>query len=284
LRLPALDTRHSSREGTDGLKNGLAEFGIGLEKCLRQFSAKGEIMSPVTDFPNAGSDSGPRIAVIDDERRLREILELGLTHHGFAVRTAADGALGLTLVREWEPHAIVLDVMLPKVDGLTLLPMLRRVTEAPILMLSAKGELDDKLRGLSSGADDYLAKPFEMPELVARLRTALRRPALDHPDFLTFGDLTIDLRSHVVTRAGTALDLSAKEFALLVVLARHPRQVITREQLFDRVWGADSAVELATVERYVSYVRAKVDGNFTARLIHTVRGVGYTLRFEDEGT
>jgi DNA-binding response OmpR family regulator len=239
-------------------------------------------MRPVTDFPNAGNDSGPRIAVIDDERRLREILDLGLTHHGFAVRTAADGALGLTLVREWEPHAIVLDVMLPKVDGLTLVPMLRRITEAPILMLSAKGELDDKLRGLFSGADDYLAKPFDMPELVARLHTALRRPALDHPDFLTFGDLSIDLRSHVVTRAGTVLDLSAKEFALLVVLARHPRQIITREQLFDRVWGPDSAVELATVERYVSYVRTKVDGNFATRLIHTVRGVGYTLRFEDE--
>src|ERR1700679_2977547 len=101
-------------------------------------------------------ESRPRIAVIDDERRLREILELGLTHHGFAVRSAADGAAGMLLVREWEPHAIVLDVMLPKVDGIALLPMLRRITEAPILMLSAKGELDDKLRGLSGGADDYL--------------------------------------------------------------------------------------------------------------------------------
>jgi DNA-binding response OmpR family regulator len=229
------------------------------------------------------TESRPRIAVIDDERRLREILELGLAHQGFIVRSAADGAQGLTLVREWEPHAIVLDVMLPKVDGIALLPMLRRVTEVPILMLSAKGELDDKVRGLFSGADDYLAKPFEMAELVARLRTALRRPMLDHPDFLTFGDLSIDLGGHTVTRAGRPLDLSAKEYALLVVLARHPRQIMTREQLFERVWGLESDVELSTVDRYVSYVRAKVDGGFTARLIHTIRGVGYTLRLDNEG-
>jgi DNA-binding response OmpR family regulator len=227
--------------------------------------------------------SRPRIAVIDDERRLREILELGLTHHGFAVRSAADGAAGLVLVREWEPNAIVLDVMLPKVDGIALLPMLRRITEAPIVMLSAKGELDDKLRGLSGGADDYLAKPIDMPELVARLWTALRRPSLDRPEFLTFGDLTIDLGAHSATRAGRTLDLSGKEYALLVVLARHPRQVLTREQLFDQVWGSDSDVVLSTVDRYVSYVRAKVDGRTDTRLIHTVRGIGYTMRRDDEG-
>lgn len=228
-------------------------------------------------------ESRPRIAVIDDERRLREILELGLTHHGFAVRSAPDGAAGLLLVREWEPHAIVLDVMLPKVDGIALLPMLRRITEAPILMLSAKGELDDKVRGLSGGADDYLAKPFELAELVARLRAALRRPSLDQPDFLTFGDLTIDLRARSVTRAGRGLDLSGKEYALLVVLARHPRQVLTREQIFDHVWASDSDVVLSTVDRSVSYVRAKVDGRTDTRLIHTVRGLGYTMRRDSEG-
>lgn len=222
-----------------------------------------------------------RIAVIDDERRLREILELGLGHQGFAVRSAADGPQGLALVRAWEPHAIVLDVMLPKVDGIALLPMLRRLTEAPIVILSAKGELDDKVRGLFGGADDYLAKPFEMAELVARLRTALRRPMLDRPEYLTIADLTIDLRARTVTRAGRALDLSAKEYALLVVLARHPRQIFPREQLFERVWGSDSDVELSTVDRYVSYVRAKVDGGFAERLIRTIRGVGYTLRPED---
>lgn len=247
----------------------------------------------MTQTPAAQVDPGPRIgplvpvpqqtriAVIDDERRLREILELGLAHQGFDVRSAPDGAQGLALVREWEPHAIVLDVMLPKVDGIALLPMLRRLTEAPIVILSAKGELDDKLRGLLSGADDYLAKPFEMAELVARLHTALRRPMLDRPEFLTIGDLTIDLRAHTVNRGGRGLDLSAKEYGLLVVLARHPRQTFTREQLFDRVWGPDSDVELSTVDRYVSYVRAKVDGGFASRLIRTIRGVGYTLRPEE---
>jgi DNA-binding response OmpR family regulator len=222
--------------------------------------------------------SGPRVAVIDDEPRIREVLELSLSHKGYRVRSAADGQAALTLVSEWTPDVIVLDVMLPKIDGIALLPMLRRLTEAPIIMLSAKGELEDKVEGLSHGADDYVSKPFEMAELVARLEAALRRPRLDRPAVLRYADLEVELTTRTVKRAERRLDLSPLEYDLLVTLLRHPRQVFTRERLLDLVWGIDAEVGPGAVERYISYLRGKVDDGFPTGLIQTVRGVGYTLR------
>ncbi len=219
-----------------------------------------------------------KVAVVDDEPRIRELLELALGHHGFAVRSAADGQAALKLVREWEPDIVVLDVMLPKIDGIALLPLLRRITEAPIVMLSAKGEVDDKVQGLEHGADDYLSKPFEMSELLAHLDAKLRRPKLEHPSVLTFDGLWVDLEAHVAQRDGKTLDLSALEYQLLVTLLRRPRRVFTRDELLDLVWGPQADVTEAAVERYVSYLRAKVDDGFSKRLITTVRGVGYTLR------
>lgn len=144
----------------------------------------------------------PRLLVVDDERPIREMLELGLRSRGFEVRSAPDGPAALPLVREWKPEVILLDVMLPKIDGLSLLPQLRRLTEAPIVMLSAKGEVDDRVLGLDRGADDYIAKPFEMSELVARLRSALRRPRLEHVEVITYADVEVELQTRTVHRGG----------------------------------------------------------------------------------
>lgn len=227
------------------------------------------------------SPTHARVAVVDDERRIRELLELSLTHHGFEVRSAADGQAALALVREWSPDIIVLDVMMPKVDGITLLPMLRRITDAPVVMLSAKGEIDDKVEGLGHGADDYLSKPFEMPELIAHLEAKLRRPHIEHPETLHYDGLDVDLKTHQVRRDEQQLELSPLEYKLLTTLLRRPKRVFTREELIEIVWGDDSEVTDAAVERYISYLRAKVDDGFEKRLIQTVRGAGYTIR-EDE--
>jgi DNA-binding response OmpR family regulator len=222
--------------------------------------------------------AAPRIVVIDDERHLRELLELGLGEDGFEVRTAADGRTGLQLVRDFRPDAIVLDVMLPFVDGLELLPMLRRITEAPILMLSAKADTDDRISGLRRGADDYVSKPFEMSELVARLHSALRRPRLEQPSIVSYADLSIDLDRRDVKRGDRRIDLSAREYALLLTFVRNPERVFTRDQLLDLVWGTDRDVGPGAVETYVSYLRAKIDAGFDPKLIRTIRGAGYALR------
>jgi DNA-binding response OmpR family regulator len=224
------------------------------------------------------SHEAPRIAVIDDEPRIRELLELALGHGGYAVRSAADGAAGLALAREWSPDLIVLDVMMPKIDGMALLPMLRRVTDAPIVMLSAKGEVYDKVEGLAAGADDYLSKPFEISELLAHVDAKLRRPHLERRSLLQYEGLTIDLDQHVVERDGRRLDLSPLEYRLLVTLMRRPKRVYTRDELLDLVWGDEADVGTGAVERYISYLRAKVDDGFEKTLIATIRGAGYTLR------
>ena len=218
-----------------------------------------------------------RIAVIDDEPHIRDLLSLALGHRGYEVRCAADGAAGLALVREWSPDLIVLDVMMPKASGIELLPAFRRITEAPIVMLSARGEVDDKVEGLAHGADDYLSKPFEISELLARVEAKLRRPHMETRSTLAYEGLTVDLEQHVVERDGRRLDLSPLEYALLVTLLRRPRRVFTREELLDDVWG-DAEVGTGAVERYISYLRCKVDEGFDRPLIQTVRGAGYTLR------
>jgi DNA-binding response OmpR family regulator len=220
----------------------------------------------------------PRVLVVDDERHIRELLEIGLGGEGYDVRSAPDGQIGLQLCRDWNPDAIVLDVMLPKIDGIALLPMFRKLTEAPILMLSAKGDVTDKVTGLSRGADDYVAKPFELAELRARLETALRRPRLAAPQVLRYSDLEVNLETRQVTRAAKNISLSAREYDLLVALLRNPNRVFTRDQLLDQVWGTERFVGPGAVETYISYLRAKIDHGFQTRLIQTHRGAGYSLR------
>jgi DNA-binding response OmpR family regulator len=224
------------------------------------------------------SQTPARVLVVDDERHIRELLEIGLSDEGYEVRSAPDGQVGLQLVRDWNPDAIVLDVMLPKIDGIALLPMFRKLTEAPIVMLSAKSDVNDKVTGLSRGADDYVSKPFEMAELRARLETALRRPRLAQPQVLRYGDLEVNLETRVAIRGGKEIALSAREYDLLVTLLRNPHRVFSRDQLLDQVWGTERFVGPGAVETYISYLRAKIDQGFPTRLIQTHRGAGYSLR------
>ena len=219
-----------------------------------------------------------RVVVIDDERGIREMLEVGLAQAGFEVRSAADGADGLTAIRNWNPDCIVLDVMLPKIDGFALMPLLRRLTEVPIIMLTARGDVRDRIDGLNAGADDYLSKPFDLGELTARIHTALRRPMLKHVLHLRLADLEIDLEARSVHRGNRYIALSPREFDLLATLARRPKRVFTRDELLDRVWGVDRDVSPAIVETYISYLRTKVDRQSDLPLIQTVRGIGYVLR------
>ncbi len=223
----------------------------------------------------------PKVAIVDDERHVREMLELGLTREGYTVRSAADGAQALDLIGQWEPDIIILDVMLPKIDGFTLLPMLRKKTEAPIIMLTAKGDIPDKVVALDRGADDYLAKPFAFEELLARLGAALRRPKLATGAELRYDDLTVNVETREVLRGGRRIGLTPREFDLLVALIRVPRRVLTKEQLLEQVWGHDFEGEVGIVETYISYLHAKIDGGEQRRIIHTVRGVGYALREDD---
>jgi two-component system response regulator MprA len=219
-----------------------------------------------------------RILVVDDERAIRDVVEVALAQAGFQVRAAVDGADGLTAVRDWSPECILLDIMMPKIDGLTLLPLLRSLTEVPIIMLTARGDVRDRIDGLEAGADDYLAKPFDVAELVARVSTALRRPTLRRMNRLIFADLVVDLDERTVRRDGREIDLSTREFDLLATLIRRPKRVFTREELLDLVWGHDREVTLNTVETYVSYLRSKIDRDYGKKLLRTIRGVGYVLR------
>lgn len=216
-----------------------------------------------------------RVAVVDDEPAIRTLLERELSAFGFEVRGAQDGLAGLELIRLWAPDLILLDVMMPKIDGISILPRYRALTQAPILILSAKGGTDDKVLGLRTGADHYIAKPFEIPELVARMRSALRRPVLDKPEQLTCEDLTVDLRARSVRRGDRSIELTRREFDLLVTLAREPNRVFTKDQLISKVWGDETAVTTNAVEAYVSCLRNKIAAPDGRRLIATVRGVGY---------
>ena len=221
---------------------------------------------------------GARVLVVDDEVAIRELLEYGLGQAGFEVRSVKDGRTALEVVRTWTPEVIVLDVMLPEVDGFALLPALRRLTDVPIIMLSAKTETAEKVTGLSRGADDYLGKPFELEELIARLHSALRRPRLQQRETFRYADLVIDVSRHAVYRGKRRIDLSTREFDLLLTFVQHPERVFSRAQLLDLVWGVDRDVVPNTVETYVSYLRAKIDSGERVKLIQTLRGVGYVLR------
>jgi DNA-binding response OmpR family regulator len=220
----------------------------------------------------------PRVLVVDDERGLRELLEYGLEQAGFAVRSATEGSAAIQMLESWSPDVIVLDVMLPGRDGFTLLPEIRRLTTAPVVMLTARTEITEKLAGFSAGADDYVGKPFDLEELVARLRTLLRRPSIERTETFTYADLSIDTPSRTVYRGNRRIELSAREFDLLRVFAEHAEEVLTRSQLLDLVWGIDRDVIPNTVETYVSFLRAKLDSGERVKLIQTLRGAGYTLR------
>ena len=219
-----------------------------------------------------------RVAVVDDDRMVREMLELGLSREGYDVQSACDGVAAIDLVRRFDPEVIVLDIMMPKIDGISLLPKLREITQAPIVMLTAKGGTDDKVQSLTAGADDYLVKPFVFEELIARLQAKLRRPQLIEENVLRWRDLALNPQTRELVRGKEAVDLTQREFDLLSVFMREPRRVFSKDHLLEIVWGHDFEGGPNIVETYISYLRAKIDrpgerGSF----IRTVRGVGYGL-------
>jgi two-component system response regulator MprA len=219
-----------------------------------------------------------RVLVIEDEDRIRQFLQRGLTYENYRVDVAADGPTGLALARENPPDMVILDWMLPGMDGLEVCRRLRAAGPVPILMLTAKDAVGDRVAGLDAGADDYLVKPFAFDELLARMRALLRRAAPTSPEVLHFADLTLDTGTRQAFRAERPIELTAKEYELLELFMRHPRQVLTREVIFDRVWGYDFGGESNIIEVYVRYLRQKTEAANERRLVHTVRGVGYVLR------
>jgi two-component system response regulator MprA len=221
-----------------------------------------------------------RILVVDDDRAVREALERALDLEGYEVELAADGAEALAAVERREPDAIVLDVLMPNVDGLEVCRLLRRgKSRAPILMLTVRDELGDRVEGLDAGADDYLGKPFELEELLARIRALLRRAAPDtEAEILRFSDLSLDLGSLQAKRGKREFRLSVTEAAVLELFLRNPRQVLSRPLVFERIWGGHLGTESNTLDVYVGYLRRKTEAGGEPRLIHTVRGAGYTLR------
>jgi DNA-binding response OmpR family regulator len=219
---------------------------------------------------------GSKILVIDDERAMREMLAMGFQQHGYQVQAMTDGRGLEATISQWQPDAVVLDVMMPYADGFALLPVIRRNTQAPVIMLTARAELDDRLNGLDLGADDYVTKPFAFLELLGRLEACLRRPFISEPASLRYGDLSVNLKTRQVTRGGKRISLTNKEYTLLVTLLREPRRIFGKEELLKLVWGDDFDGEIGNVETYICYLRSKIDG--AAKLIHTVRGAGYTIR------
>ncbi|MCB8952034.1 MAG: response regulator transcription factor [Ardenticatenales bacterium] len=221
-----------------------------------------------------------RILVIEDEDRIRQFLQRGLTYEGYRVDAAADGRIGLELARDTPPDLVLLDIMLPGIDGFEVCRRLRAVSKVPILMLTAKESIEDRVTGLDAGADDYLTKPFSFDELLARVRALLRRAQPAKPQVYRFADLELDTGTRQGRRAGKTFDLTAKEYELLELFMRHPRQVLTRDVIFDRVWNYDFGGESNIIEVYVRYLRQKTEQDDLSRLIHTVRGIGYVLREE----
>jgi two-component system response regulator MprA len=219
-----------------------------------------------------------RILVVDDDPEIVSFLKRGLIYEGYSVDTAADGTEALTKARDKEPDLVILDIMMPGIDGVEVSKRLRQASDVPILMLTAKGTVSDRVDGLDSGADDYLVKPFAFDELLARVRALLRRRQPREGEVLRFSDLSLDTATREVKRGNETIELSAQEFDLLELLMRHPRQVLIRDRIYERVWGYDFDGLSNVIEVYVSYLRSKLEASGKPRLIHTVRGVGYVLK------
>jgi DNA-binding response OmpR family regulator len=222
---------------------------------------------------------GPLVLVADDDEAIRIALERALRLEGFAVEVAADGRAALALVEERRPEVIVLDVVMPHLSGVRVVSRLReRGIDTPVCILSARDETEDRVAGLEAGADDYVVKPFELEELVARLRALLRRAPSTETELIRLGDLIVDPTQRSVSRGGRTLELTRREFELLEELARHRGVVLSRQQLLERVWGYDFEVDGNVVDVFVGYLRRKLEADGEPRIIHTVRGVGFVLR------
>ena len=226
--------------------------------------------------------TAPRVLVVDDEHNLTELLTMALRYEGWEVRAAGSGMAAVRAAREFEPDAVALDMMLPDMDGLEVLRRMREHNDRiPVLFLTARDAVEDRIAGLTAGGDDYVTKPFSLEEVVARLRALMRRTVLvaaeEDDSRLVVGDLTLDEDSHEVTRGGAQIQLTATEFELLRYLMRNPKRVLSKAQILDRVWNYDFGGQANVVELYISYLRKKIDAG-REPMIHTMRGVGYVLK------
>ncbi len=221
------------------------------------------------------------ILVIEDDPAIRDLLRRGLSYENYKVTTANDGISGLAAARDNPPDLVILDWMMPGLDGLEVCARLRAASNVPILMLTAKDAIPDRVLGLETGADDYLVKPFAFQELLARVHALLRRTQPSgKPEILKYADLQLDTGTRLAKRGNRQFELTAKEYDLLEYFMRNPRQVLTRDQILDRVWGYDFGGESNVLEVYIRYLRQKTEAAGEPRLIHTVRSVGYVLREE----
>ncbi|HZS00969.1 MAG TPA: response regulator transcription factor [Chloroflexota bacterium] len=218
------------------------------------------------------------VLVVDDDRRITSMLSRALRAEGYEVRTANDGSEGLARARERQPDLVVLDILMPGIDGIEVCRRLREESDIPILILTAKDETEDRVHGLDTGADDYLVKPFALDELLARVRALLRRRETREQRVLRFADLALDLTSRIATRGDQTIELTTREFELLAYFMRHPREVLSQDQILDRVWDGQYDAESNVLHVYVGYLRNKLEAGGLPRLIQTVRGVGYVLR------
>ena len=222
-----------------------------------------------------------RILVAEDERKVASFIRQGLGEEGYAVDVASNGEEGLAMARDGVHDLIILDIGLPKMNGLQVLQELRRrKVTTPVLLLTVRATIEDKVLGLDAGADDYLTKPFAFQELVARVRALLRRRAEGGPAVLQFADLILDPARHTAFRGGQKIDLTAKEFALLDYFMRNPGRVLTRTMIIEHVWDYDFDTGTNVVDVYVNYLRKKIDSDREPKLIHTIRGVGYVMKAE----
>jgi two-component system response regulator MprA len=221
-----------------------------------------------------------KILVVDDEPAVRESLRRALELEGYEIELAADGSEALELLENGsEPDAMILDVLMPGVDGLEVCRRIRAGgSRLPVLMLTARTQVEDRVEGLDAGADDYVTKPFALDELLARVRALLRRTTDEGGEVLRFGNLELDTTTREVTRDGRSIELTRTEFSLLELFMRNPRQVLTRSVIFERVWGYDFGYASNSLDVYIGYLRRKTEADGEPRLIHTVRGVGYALR------
>jgi len=218
-----------------------------------------------------------RILLIDDDDKLLPLLQRGLAYEGFEVGTASDGVAGLEAARTFQPHVVLLDIAMPGPDGFDVCRMLRSQSNTAIIMLTARDDVSDKVTALNLGADDYVAKPFAFDELLARVHAVLRRQQAA-TDALRYADLVLVPETREVHRHGSTIDLTAREYDLLHLFIRHPRQVLTRDQILERVWGYDSEADTHVLDVHVGHLRQKLEAQGEARLIQTIRGIGYSLR------
>lgn len=220
-----------------------------------------------------------KILLIEDDPAIVRVLKRSLTYEGYHVESALEGEEGFQKFQVFRPDLIILDWMLPGMDGLEVCDRIRALGDPlPILMLTARDTTQDRVQGLDSGVDDYLVKPFEIEELNARVRALLRRSKPERAVVLSYNDLELDTNTRLASRGGRTINLTAKEYDLLELFLRHPRQVLTRDVIFDRVWGYDFGGESNVLDVYIRYLRQKIEIEGETRLLHTVRGVGYVLR------